>query len=124
MKKIFIIVLLLVIGYFIYDHFYNVSPFEIRDKLTVSQLSGLDINTASPTPPPKYASIEGFVKNKSKKVLSNISIIYLIGYDTIVAGINFIIPGDSAQFKTTSCRVRSANSKYDLIDIKFDETGN
>ena len=124
MKKIFVIVFLLVMGYFIYNNFNNANPFTITDELVVSQSSGLDINSASPTPPPKYASIEGFVKNKTKKSFSNISISYTIGYDTILAVINFIAPGESTQFKTNSCRVRSANYKYDLIDIKFDESGN
>ena len=116
--------LLLAIGYFAYKSFYKDKPFKIQDILIVNQSSGLDINSASLTPPPKYAYVEGIIESKSKVVLSNISVIYTIGYDTIYAGINSIMPGESAQFKTNSCRVRSANSKYDLIDIKFEEAGN
>ena len=115
--------LLLAIGYFAYKSFYNDKPFEIKDKLIVNQSSSLDINSASPTPPLRYAYIQGTIESKSKVVLSNISVIYSIGYDTIYAGINLIMPGESAQFKTNRCRVRSANSNYELINIKFEEAG-
>ena len=123
MKKIFFIVLLLAIGYFAYKSFYKDKPFKIQDILIVNQSSSLDINSASPTPPLRYAYIQGTIESKSKVVLSNISVIYTIGYDTIYAGINSIMPGESAQFKTNRCRVRSANSNYELINIKFEEAG-
>ena len=112
------------IGYFTYKSFYKDKPFEIKDKLIVKQSSGLDINSAGPTPPLKYAYVEGTIESKSEVVLSKISVIYTIGYDTLYADINIIMPGESAQFKTNSCRVRSANSKYELIDIKFEELTN
>ena len=120
MKKILLIIIILGAGYFIYNKFYNYNPVEIKDNIVVSQQSSMEISSASVTPPTKFASIEGEIKNRGEKYLTNIIIIYTIGYDTLSAFINFLNAGNSIGFKTNNCRVRQTNPDYSLEKIKFD----
>jgi len=120
MKKLFILAIAITACYLLYNFFYNKKVVEIKENIIVSQASGLDIN-AGPSPPPKYAHIEGVVKNIGDKNLENIVIIYSVGYDTLSAMVGFLIPGESAQFSTNSSKVRTANPQYTLEEIKYDE---
>ena len=121
MKKIIILLVILAAGYFIYTKFFNYNPLEISDNLIVAQASSFDINSATPTPPTKFGYIEGIMENKSEKAVEDILIFYSVGWDTISASIGFISPGGTVQFKTNSCRVRSASSKYSLLEVKYAE---
>ena len=121
MKKLLLIIIILVGGYFIYLKFFKSNPYEIEERIIVTQASGLDIN-AGPSPPPKYAFIEGEMKNISDKNLSHILIIYSIGYaDSLTASINFLEPGESADFKTNSSQIQTVNSKYSLVNVSYAE---
>lgn len=64
------VVIILVTGYFLYNKFYNSNPLEIKDNKIVSQQSSADINSASVTPPPRFASIEREIKNTGEKVVT------------------------------------------------------
>jgi hypothetical protein len=122
MKKLLVLIVILAGAYFVYHYFYNKSFLEVKETVIVSQASGLDIH-AGPTPPLKYAYIEGTIKNNGDKSLSDVLIIYTIGYDTVSAMVGYLMPGGSAVFNTNSIRVRSANPQYTLKDIKYDKTG-
>lgn len=120
MKKLLFTAIILGTGYFLYHKFYIYNPIEIKDTIVVSQQSSLDINSASITPSPRFTSIEGKIKNTGEKALTNILIIYNVGYDTLSAFINYLDTGNSIGFKTNSCRVRQHNPNYSLEKIKFD----
>jgi hypothetical protein len=120
MKKFFILVAAVTAGYLLYNNFYNKKAVEIKENIIVSQASGMDIN-AGPSPPPKYAHIKGVVKNVGDRNLSNIIIKYSVGYDTLSVMVGFLIPGESAEFKTNNCRVRNQNPQFSLEEIKYDE---
>jgi hypothetical protein len=120
MKKLFILVFVIAAGYIFYSYFYNEEVVEIEENIVVTQASGMDIN-ASPSPPPKYASIEGVIKNIGSKNLTDIVIIYTVGYDTLKGIVGFLKPGETAEFKTSSCRVRGANPDYSLEEITYDD---
>ena len=115
MKKILLIIIILGAGYFIYNKFYNYNPVEIKDNIVVSQVSSYDINSAGVTSPPKFASIEGKIKNTGEKTLTNIIM------DTLSAFINFLDAGNTIGFKTNNCRIRITSPKYSLDEIKFEE---
>lgn len=118
MKKLFLFVLVVILGYLSYYYFFSKNVFEISEKLVVSQASGLDIN-AGPSPPIKYAYIKGNIKNVGDKNLSDIFIVYTIGYDTISATIDFLKAGETSEFRTNNCRVRSANPVYSREEVKY-----
>ncbi len=120
MNKFLILLALIAAVYFIYSNYYNQKPYEIKENIVVTQSSGMDINSG-PSPPPKYAHIEGTIKNVSDKNLINIIITYTVGYDTINAVVNFLPANQSSSFKTTSCGVRNANPQYSFEDVKFDD---
>lgn len=119
MKKLLLLVIILGVGSLVYNKFYNYNPVEIKDNIVVNQQTALDINSASVTPPPRFASIEGKIKNTGKKALSNIIIFYTVGYDTLSAFINLLEPGNTVGFKTNSCGIRVTNPKYSLTEVKF-----
>ena len=121
MKKFLLIIIILGAGYFIYNKFYNFNPVEIKDNIVVSQVSSYDINSAGVTSPPKFASIEGKIKNTVEKTLTNIIIIYTVGLDTLSAFINFLDAGNTIGFITNNCRIRITSPKYSLDEIKFEE---
>ncbi|HSR18790.1 MAG TPA: hypothetical protein VLM39_11930 [Ignavibacteriaceae bacterium] len=118
MKKFFILILAIAAGYLFYKNFFNKKPYEIKENIVVAQSSGMDIN-AGPAPPPKYAHIEGAVKNIGNKDLKNFSIIYFIGSDSLSVLISMLPAGDSLNFNTNSVWVRSLNPQYKLKEVRY-----
>jgi hypothetical protein len=118
MKKFFLFVLVIILGYLFYYYFSGKNVVEISDSIVITQASGLDIN-AGPSPPIKYAYVKGIIKNVGDKDLANIIINYTVGYDTISATIAFLKVGGASEFKTNNCRIRSANPAYSLEGVKY-----
>ena len=120
MKKLLLLVIILGAGYLVYNKFYNYNPVEIKDNIVLSQQTALDINSASVTPAPRFAFIEGEIRNRGEKDLTNVLIIYTIGYDTLSAYINLLESGNSRSFETNRCMVRVKSPKYYLVEIKYE----
>lgn len=123
MKKFFILIIAIAAGYLLYNSFFKEEVVEIKDNIIVTQASGMDIN-AGPSPPPKYAYIQGVIKNIGDKNLSNILIKYSVGYDTLSVVIGYLIAGESAEFRTTSTRVRTGTPQYSIKEIIYNEEEN
>jgi hypothetical protein len=119
-KKFIILLFFAVSGYVVYNYVIRKEVLEIRDNVIVSQASGMDIN-AGITPPPRYAHITGVVKNIGNTGLSNIRVLYSIGNDTLTVFIAYLDAGGSAEFKTSSTRVRTSNPQYSIEKIVYEE---
>jgi hypothetical protein len=98
MKKLLLLIILLTGAYFIYQYLNTNNSFEVKDNIIISQPSGLDIN-AGPSPPVKYAHIEGVIKNVGEKSLGNIQVVYIVGYDTLSANVGFLSAGGHQNLK-------------------------
>lgn len=119
MKRLLLGIIILAIGIYLYQMYYNYKPVEVEGKLTVIQASNIDIHSASLTPQPEFAFIQGSIKNTSENPLSDILIIYTVGYDSLLAYVNFLPPGVTTQFKTDRCRVQGKNIQFSLAKVKY-----
>jgi hypothetical protein len=120
MKKFFILIAISVTVYLLYNHYLNEEKITIKDNIVVTQATSFDINSG-PSPPPKSAHIEGTIKNIGEKDLKNIHLKYVTGYDTLSALVGFLSPGQSAEFRTNTSRVRNSNPQYTLKEINYNE---
>ena len=120
MKKLFVLLVLLTAIYVVHSYIQKKSFFELNERIVVSQASGLDMYAGN-TPPLKWAYIGGSIKNTAEKNFANVSVVYTIGYDTVSAQVGFLMAGESTEFKTNSCRVRTYAPEYTLEEIKFEE---
>jgi hypothetical protein len=120
MKKFFILVALTAAGYLLYQNYFNKEVVEVKESIIISQASGMDIN-AGPTPPPKFAHIQGTIKNIGERDLNNVQLKYVTGYDTLSALVGFLGPGQSSEFRTNNIQVRNSNPQYTLKEINYSE---
>lgn len=104
----------------LYFYFHKAENFKVKDSITVSQPSGMDIN-AGITAPPKYAVIRGTITNISDKNFNEVEIVYQSGRDTVRAKIGRLMKGQSAEFETNGMRVRSSHPDYKIIDTPCKE---
>jgi hypothetical protein len=120
MKAFRLLILVIAIGVGLYFYLHKEENFKVKDSITVSQKSGMDI-TGPITAPPKFATIQGTITNISEKNFKDVEILYQTGYDTIRAYIGNLPSGESSDFETKRVRVRSGNPEYVMKDILFKE---
>ena len=109
------------LGAGLYLYLHKAEYFKVKDQVTVSQASGMDMY-GGVTPPPKYAVITGTITNISEKNFNDVVVVYQAGSDTVRATIGSLPKGQSAEFKTNSMRTRRTGMPdYDLIDITYTE---
>jgi hypothetical protein len=114
----FLFFIAVVVGLYLYLH--KEENFEIKDRIIVSQSSGMDINVPI-TAPPKFAVIKGTIKNISNKNFSNVEVFYQSGSDTVRAVIGSLSGGQSTDFQTNHMRVITNRPDYKLINISYVE---
>jgi hypothetical protein len=108
------------IGAGLYFYFHKAENFRVKDQITISQASGMDIN-GGVSPPPRYASIRGTITNISEKNFNDVEIIYQSGLDTVRARIGNLPKGQSSEFQTNSMMVRSNHPDYEIVEIRCKE---
>ncbi len=123
MKGLLYFLFFAALGAGIYFYTHKAENFKVKDQVSVSQASGMDISGPI-TAPPKYAVISGTITNISDKNFNDVEVVYQTGLDTIRAIIGLLEKGQSAQFETSSIMVRSGHPDYELIDIPCKEVGN
>ena len=123
MKKLLYFLFFVAVGAGFYIYFHKAENFRIKDHVIVSQASGMDIS-GGVTPPPRYAVIQGTIKNISDKNFDDVEIIYQSGLDTVRATIGSLMKGQSTEFRTNRMMVRSNHPDYEIIDIPCKETKN
>lgn len=116
MKAIRFLLLIILAAAGLYLYFHKEENFKVKDSITISQASGMDIN-APITAPPKFAVIKGIITNISKKNFNEIEIVYQTGIDTLRVDIGSLPAGRSSDFTTKSIRVISVHPDYKIIDI-------
>jgi len=112
--RFLLVIILAAVGLYLYFH--KEDNFKVKDSITVSQTSGMDMN-APITAPPKFAVITGTITNISKKNFNEIEIVYQTGIDTLRVDIGNLPAGQSSDFTSKSIRVRSGHPDYKMIDI-------
>jgi len=120
MKTFRFLIFLIAIGAGLYFYFHKEENFKVKDSVSVSQASGMDISGPI-TAPPKYATIKGTITNISKKNFSDVTILYQTGLDTIKAFIGYLPAGQSSEFETSRIMVRSGHPDYEIVDIPCKE---
>ena len=120
MKKLFVFVLLIVAGYFIYDNFLKeVPPYQLTDAYS-KQREGVSIE--APTVQPRdFGSYSGTIKNISDKTLNNIVINYLIDAQPASASIDKLAPGEEKKFVTNNVMLRHMEAAHHLKDVTYVE---
>ena len=119
--KALLIILLLVCCYYIAVKIFSEHDLEVKENLIITESQNYDINLLYISPVSKYAFIEGTVRNLSDKSLKNISIIYLIGQDSVKAEIFSLIPGEYQKFKTNNCPIKSTSPGFSRLNISYDK---
>ncbi len=119
MKKLSLFLFLLAAAYIVYTVTGQKSPFDVRDRIIVSQASGFT-NNAGNTPPLTYAHVEGVITNTAGENAAGILLVYTIGYDTVSANVGFLTAGDSSVFRTNTCRVGSRIPRYALQEVRVE----
>ena len=121
MKGLLYFLLFAAIGAGLYMYLHKEEYFKVKDQVSVSQASGMDMYGGI-TPPPKYAVITGTITNISEKNFNNVVVVYQAGSDTVRASIGNLPKGQSAEFTTNSMRTRRTGMPdYELIDITYSE---
>ncbi len=121
MKRLLYFLFFVAVGAGLYFFTHKAENFKVKDQVTVSQASGMDISGPI-TAPPKYAVIKGTITNISEKDFNNVEVVYQSGLDTIRAMVGYLPKGRSSEFETNSMRVRSGHPDYELIEILSSET--
>jgi len=118
--KTLIVIIITVTSFLIIFWYTKKDPeVEVNDRLITKVAAGLELDSYSIFPPPKYASIQGEILNKSNKPLSNLNLVYLIGDDTLNVMINYINVNGKAFFTSEEIRVNSASPDYLLLEINI-----
>jgi len=123
MKGLLYFLFFAAVGAGIYFYTHKAENFKVKDQVTVSQASGMDISGPI-TAPPKYAVIKGTITNISDKNFGDVEVVYRTGLDTVRAIIGNLEKGQSSEFETNRIMVRSGHPDYELVDILCRETGN
>jgi len=120
MKKLLILIVVLVAGYFVYDNFIKEKqPLEIKGNL-VKMKEGVDID-APAIQPRTWGHIEGTVKNISEKTINNIEIVYKINGRESVARIKSLSAGEEMKFITEKILLNSYEASHFLERVNFDK---
>jgi hypothetical protein len=119
LKKL-IVIFITVAGFLIIFWYTKKDPeIEVNDRIITKVAAGLELDSYSIFPPPKYVSIKGEILNKSNKPLSNVNLVYLIGDDTLNVMINYINENGKAFFTSEELKVNSASPDYLLLEINI-----
>jgi hypothetical protein len=120
MKKLIVFVIIVIIGYLVYDNFIkekevvNINASYVKSQESVSA----DAPTLSPR---QFGHYEGTVKNVGDKSLSNLVITYLIDGQESDWEISSLSPGDSVNFVTKTVMLHHMDSAHYLKSIVYDK---
>jgi hypothetical protein len=119
--KILIGIISAVLGCCIIIFWYNKQSdlVEVNDKLVMKMAAGVELDSYSIFPPPKFANVQGEVVNKSNEPISNVNLIYSIGHDTLNIIIGYISAGDKVSFASNEIKVNSSSPGYSLLEIRL-----
>lgn len=120
MKKFLIFVILVIIGYFVYENFIKKEEvLEIKGNLIKIREGA---NADAPAIQPRtWAFIEGTVKNSGDKDVFNINIVYKINGKESSAKISKLSAGEETKFKTDQIMIGSYETSHYIEKITFDE---
>lgn len=118
MKKFFIFILLIAVGYFAYEYLIKEKEvYQIKD--TYSKMrEGVDLDAPSISPR-DFAHYEGTIKNVSDKVLTNVVITYLIDTQVSEAKIAKIEPNEEIPFQTNAVMLRHMDPPHYLKEVTY-----
>jgi hypothetical protein len=118
MKKLLIFVVMVVVGYLVYDNFIKEKEVVKINASYTKAREAVDID-APAINPRDFAHYEGTVKNISDKVLNNLVITYLIDAQESVYKINKLEPGEEVNFKTESVMLRHMDPGHYLKNVAY-----
>lgn len=120
MKKLFIFIAIVVVGYLVYDNFIKEKKVvQIKASYTSRQeISGAEAPAISPR---VFAHYEGTVKNISGKILNNLVITYVIDGHESEFKISKLSPGEKVDFKTGSVLLQHINPYHNLKSVVYDK---
>ena len=119
MKKLIVIILILVSFLIIFWSIKRDPKIEINDRLITKVAAGLELDSYSIFPPPRYASIQGEILNKSNKPLSNVNLVYLLGVDTLNVLIAYLNVGEKIFFTSKELKINNSSPGYSLLEINI-----
>jgi hypothetical protein len=120
MKKFLIFVIIVIVGYLVYDNFIKEKEVvNINASYVKSQESA---SAEAPTLSPRqFGHYEGTVKNITDKALSNLKITYLIDGQESDWEISSLAPGDSVSFVTRTVMLHHLDSAHYLKSVVYDK---
>lgn len=120
MKKLFIFLILIVVGYLIYNNFVKKHEvIHVDGNLIRLQVSAsLDAPVVSAR---NYGHAEGKAKNMTDKVIKNIVINYMIDRQLSSTTIPQLNPNEEVKFKTNQVMIRVIEPPFYLESVKFEE---
>ena len=120
MKKLIIFILLVAGGYFAYEYLIKEKTvLEIKANKSISTQYSMNID-APALAPSKYGSIQGTVKNVSKKTVTNIVLKYKLNTQPVEARIDRLEPGEVKNFSTQSVMLRHVEVTFFLEKMSYE----
>jgi len=119
-KKLFIFILLVAAGYFVYEYLIKEQTvLEINADKSIRTQHSMDVD-APALAPTKYGSVQGTVKNVSDKVVTNIVLKYKLNTEPLEARIDQLEPGEVREFSTQSVMLRHSTVTFFLEEMTYD----
>ena len=122
MKTLIIVILIGVAGYFAFQYFFDKSEtVKITGNIQVSQRGNFDINAPQVSGPMYIATVNGTIRNTTRKPLKNVFIKYSISGKSTSAMIFELGPGQQTNFTTKSVKSIGKNPSFSLDNVLYDE---
>lgn len=119
MKKFFLLILIGVAGYLVYDNFIKEKEvLEIKANKSINTVNSMDPEAPALTPS-RAGKITGTVKNLSDKPVSNIVLKYKLNGDPVEARIDYLDPGETKNFSTQSVSLRYQEVSFYLEEKSY-----
>ena len=120
MKKLISLVLLFAAGYIVYQLLIKDNTvLEINADKVVKTSHSFDTEAPAMIPE-KEAWIQGTVKNKSKKVVTNIVLEYKLNAQPVESHIDVLQPGETREFITPTVTLRQSEVTFFLDKMSYE----
>ena len=120
MKKLFVFVLLVAAGYFVYEYVIKEKVvLEITANKSISTQHSMDVD-APALAPKRYGSVQGTVKNVSDKTVTNIVMKYKLNAEPVEARIDQLEPGETKNFSTQSIMLAHSEVTFFFEAMSYD----
>ena len=120
MKKILVFVLLVVVGYFIYNYLIKEKTvLEINADKSISTQQSMDVD-APALAPKRYGSVQGTVKNISDNAVTDIVLKYKLNAEPVEARIDKLEPGETKNFSTQSIMLAHSEVTFFLEEMSYE----